>query len=210
MTRLTVYAGHLCSVVDAHTCGAGGDMGHEPQCGLDPIATVEEVRTALAASDVTTNPDGEDDAVPAAAPTDGQADGPEYAIIETNRGGGVEYPVAERNTNGPTGWMIGGEFVPDVAVTHVEPVTVLRASAAPADDTAAPDDLPEPDWEYDGVLTWDCPVPVDLDDTGTTSPARIELADVSLTVEEATRVRDALAAAVAAAARPVRDTDGDR
>ncbi|MEV1295152.1 hypothetical protein [Pseudonocardia sp. NPDC049635] len=142
MTRLTVYAGHLCSVVDAHTCGAGGDMGHEPQCGLDPIATVEEVRTALAASDVTTNPDGEHDAVPAAAPTDGQADGPEYAIIETNRGGGVEYPVAERNTNGPTGWMIGGEFVPDVAVTHVEPVTVLRASAAPADDTAAPDGFP--------------------------------------------------------------------
>ncbi|MEV1295731.1 hypothetical protein [Pseudonocardia sp. NPDC049635] len=154
------------------------------------------VRHVLAAEDVDSIGSHELSAAP--------ADGPEYAIIETNRGGGVEYPVAERNTNGPAGWMIGGEFVPDVAVTHVEPVTVLRASAAPADDTAAPDDLPEPDWEYDGVLTWDCPVRVDLDDTGTTSPARIELADVSLTVEEATRVRDALAAAVDAA-RPARD-----
>lgn len=69
---------------------------------------------------------------------------PEYAIIETNRGDGIAYPVAERNTNGPTGWRVGGELVPDSAVTHVEPVTVVRRDPAPAGDLSWPVDGPDP------------------------------------------------------------------
>lgn len=46
-TRLVVHAGHLCVVLDRHTRGAGGELPHEPGCGLDPIATVAEVRAVL-------------------------------------------------------------------------------------------------------------------------------------------------------------------
>ncbi|MGM0723978.1 MAG: hypothetical protein ACQEXM_26145 [Actinomycetota bacterium] len=80
------------------------------------------------------------DVIALAAPTSG----PEYAIIETNRGDGIEYPVAERNTNGTTGWRVGGELVPDSAVTNVEPVTVVRRDPAPAVDLSWPVDGPDP------------------------------------------------------------------
>lgn len=37
MSAYGIFYGHLVEFVDEHTCGAGGEMGHEPQCGMEPV-----------------------------------------------------------------------------------------------------------------------------------------------------------------------------
>lgn len=45
---MVIEAGWICEVHRECTCGDGGAYGHEPGCGLVPIATVESALVALA------------------------------------------------------------------------------------------------------------------------------------------------------------------
>jgi hypothetical protein len=43
-TKYAIDSGWLVEVVNEHTCGAGDGMyGHEPGCGLIPVATVDDL-----------------------------------------------------------------------------------------------------------------------------------------------------------------------
>lgn len=45
--RLRIEHGWLVLEVDEHTCGAGGELGHEPSCGMEPVMTLAELDELL-------------------------------------------------------------------------------------------------------------------------------------------------------------------
>lgn len=45
--KFAVYGDWLVEVVEGYTCGTGGLPAHMPECGMTPIAPIEEVFEAL-------------------------------------------------------------------------------------------------------------------------------------------------------------------
>ena len=158
--------------------------------GFSGVYIANVVRAALADSDR---------AETAPHPTDDER---QYAIIEVKTEDGIEYPVVERNTNGPAGWRSGARLFVDADVTHVRPLALALAAAGPAGDDTTTETTTEPDGEDDGVLYWlvpDAEFDVSVDNTAPgVVPPRFAIGGVETDVQTATRLRDALTAAITA------------
>jgi hypothetical protein len=47
--RLFIEGGMLVEDVGHHTCGAGGEFGHEPSCGLEPVIPLDDLDVMMRA-----------------------------------------------------------------------------------------------------------------------------------------------------------------
>jgi hypothetical protein len=47
--RFLIEAGMLCEDTGRHTCGAGGEWGHEPGCGLEPLIPLDDLDAMMRA-----------------------------------------------------------------------------------------------------------------------------------------------------------------
>lgn len=48
--RLFIDGGMLVEDVGHHTCGAGGEFGHEPSCGLEPAISLDDLDAMMRAA----------------------------------------------------------------------------------------------------------------------------------------------------------------
>lgn len=47
--RFVIVGDMLCEDVGHHTCGAGGEFGHEPYCGLEPLIPLDQLDAVMRA-----------------------------------------------------------------------------------------------------------------------------------------------------------------
>lgn len=47
--RFVIVGDMLCEDVGYHTCGAGGEFGHEPGCGLEPLIPLDDLDAMMRA-----------------------------------------------------------------------------------------------------------------------------------------------------------------
>lgn len=80
--RITLDGEWLVEQVDHHTCGAGGEWGHEPGCGLVPLMTLAELDELLTALGKLKAPINRPAEVIAAAGRQGEAKALRYAAAQ--------------------------------------------------------------------------------------------------------------------------------